>query len=1591
MFTQLFKANFMKQNYFKNYLRAFTLLVVLLLGFSQVKAQSCNIAKNPNDNRSCLNSPASFTVSVTGGCTVVNVDWDFGDGSTQPGGTVTASHSYTTVNTTGYTVKATVHCQGGGTTVCTYLVRVYDPPVVTFKNTSVNPQCEPGNLFNIQDSSYSPSGAKLVFKRIEWGDGLNSQVSGNPATWSGPLTHSYSTYIPGDPDNGKPRCYAVVIEVRDEYGCVTRLAKPCYITVGGRLNISFTASYSIKCDSTPVTITNTSTDVMKAFTDRPGLFKQFIWNYGDGTSYTSPLWPSVSDPYWSIHTHLYKNKMGPFDISLTVIDSLGCVNTYLLKKGADNIYTKADFQVSHTGVYGDSDSMCYQGNSFNFKVPQPVHPVYVFKSSYNFGDPNSGPNNVYPQKADDPVVWTRDHVFSGCGVYLAKVVVTVYQPNGTTVICSKTDSAYVKVWGPTATIQSPAKGICVLNRYQCHIKDTVFFTNMSTYCQGDSALKKADGVTDSILAPNTVSHPTVLRLWDFDDLAKALPCTTYSDPITNPAKFGYRIKDTMNTNINCNYSMDSLPKHWYTPGNEKCYTVKLMLEDLKTGCKDEQQLTLALQPPKAKLTGSNSIDLAFEGQKCLSDGNDGRKVKLKWQASEPLCANQFVWLNFDSACGLNNFTPQTAFNPLIFTPPFPAYGCTYPGSPLAGTKANPFSQQGHSFPKQYTKQYTSTCDPTGKITIGLIVQNGCDSAVVTFQDSLWVYWTGCDWGNCTFSNAVQKASCKAAHPNSASYPAYARLNEASKITFFNAAQKAAALALMPTGQVVCYACRDTFWYHNAIEYKDLAATQDAGMVVKDKYCVGDSETYCPSKSASSQQFLLAITWSAYLYVPGKPNFRSVASDTAYMYTDTIYRLPTYHRNRWLIKQYVANGNYMSDTIGPNDVTSQYPRVVTIDSTYCYKLIGGVSTKLVQSIDTFTRDSVKCQKFKFNSNGKWVVNLNVTNTDTCDKANEGTRYPVIVGNKIDFNINDTTFCLGEAVKPKIDIRYWWSKPSPPSTQYDPYDYWNDKGRNPNSGGLSNKEVYWINWGDGGSFIKFDTAIRSIREHTYNAPGNYTIKVMWKDSSGCFDTLILRNLVHVVKPHAAFYIPQKSLACDQIVQFRDSSWIEQDTTLGAKYDHVLPSGVGYNWDFGDGSLASAIKDPTHLYAKNGDYVIKLRIFTEQGCQDSVEHKIHIEGPAPEFELAAGQKDTGCLPYNVNLFISNMSDTTYRYVNINWGDGTDTVLTKASRAAQFPLTPAGIISHTYKVPGRFCIKAIASDTVYDDLGNKLTCNRKFPCDTCEGICVVVYDFVLADFSMPDTVCLGEVVTFTATQDTIIYSEYNWKFGDGQTGTVNKPVYSTTHAYTAVGTYNVDFEPTYFLCAGTKRKPIVVVDTKADFGIDSTEKPKFIFTDKSIGTNYKTKYFWDFGDGATSNEKNPTHIYALLDTGCHTVRLVIDLACQDTIEKTVCNSYFFNKIIPNVFTVNNDGVNDVFDIDIEGESYYNLTIYNRWGQKMFHSEIDGDGKNPSDPNNWNGKVFNNGAEAPSGEYYFTFKYKVKSKPDEEVEEKGIITLIRK
>ena len=122
-----------------------------------------------------------------------------------------------------------------------------------------------------------------------------------------------------------------------------------------------------------------------------------------------------------------------------------------------------------------------------------------------------------------------------------------------------------------------------------------------------------------------------------------------------------------------------------------------------------------------------------------------------------------------------------------------------------------------------------------------------------------------------------------------------------------------------------------------------------------------------------------------------------------------------------------------------------------------------------------------------------------------------------------------------------------------------------------------------------------------------------------------------------------------------------------------------------------------------------------------------------------------------------------------------------------------------------------------------------------------------------------------------------------------------------------------------------------------------------------------WDFGDGSTSEEMNPTHEYDGL--GDYNAQLTVTnaLGCTDSAYTLVEGPVLI--YIPNAFTPNNDGINDAFKVVISEVTRYELDIFNRWGELVFHSE---------DPDEvWIGNV--NGGEhyAPAGMYNYRLKWK--------------------
>jgi gliding motility-associated-like protein len=119
---------------------------------------------------------------------------------------------------------------------------------------------------------------------------------------------------------------------------------------------------------------------------------------------------------------------------------------------------------------------------------------------------------------------------------------------------------------------------------------------------------------------------------------------------------------------------------------------------------------------------------------------------------------------------------------------------------------------------------------------------------------------------------------------------------------------------------------------------------------------------------------------------------------------------------------------------------------------------------------------------------------------------------------------------------------------------------------------------------------------------------------------------------------------------------------------------------------------------------------------------------------------------------------------------------------------------------------------------------------------------------------------------------------------------------------------------------------------------------------------YEWIFGNGGTSADSAPYEPYNV--SGSYLVCLVAYNAngCHDT----VCEGlYVYTEkiIIPNVFTPNGDGINDVFHVTMDDMSEYNLKIFNRWGELVFEADS---------PNiDWTGRS-NSGVLESSGTYYY-------------------------
>jgi gliding motility-associated-like protein len=411
-------------------------------------------------------------------------------------------------------------------------------------------------------------------------------------------------------------------------------------------------------------------------------------------------------------------------------------------------------------------------------------------------------------------------------------------------------------------------------------------------------------------------------------------------------------------------------------------------------------------------------------------------------------------------------------------------------------------------------------------------------------------------------------------------------------------------------------------------------------------------------------------------------------------------------------------------------------------------------------------------------------------------------------------------------------------------------------------------------------------------------------------------------------------------------------------------TIAEGKKYIWRFGDGSadVTTTVPNTSHIYNLVGSYNVMLVSIDSAKCNIAdtsyVTMRVRNDDATLAFD-AIKQLPCNSLSYN---FVNNSvfpAGKPFKSNSFKWdfGDNTATQITG-------PQT----VSHSYAAPGTYIVKLILIDTNY--------CNEP---DTLIKT-LRVAPLVKAQFETPPSGCAPYTALINNTS--LAGTNFTWDFGDGTFSTDVNP----THQYNNVGTYTIKL-------VAVDAATCNLIDS-AFFTITVSGKPTSSFTyfpnppqanEPIAFTNNSTggsSYKWTFGDGdslvTTNINAIVRHLYNATQTYQACLVTTNVYGCKDT----SCQSLQVRIIpvidVPNAFTPNGDGLNDIAYVNGYGIEKMLWRIYNRWGVLMFTSTSKGLG--------WDGKY--KGVIQPQDVY--SYGLEIEYTDGQKYSTTGDITLLR-
>jgi gliding motility-associated-like protein len=562
---------------------------------------------------------------------------------------------------------------------------------------------------------------------------------------------------------------------------------------------------------------------------------------------------------------------------------------------------------------------------------------------------------------------------------------------------------------------------------------------------------------------------------------------------------------------------------------------------------------------------------------------------------------------------------------------------------------------------------------------------------------------------------------------------------------------------------------------------------------------------------------------------------------------------------------------------------------------------------------------------------------------------------------------------------------------------------------NGSATNNRKSFLWDFGDG-STVR--TSAVSV-SHTYTRPGRYMPKLLLQDTT-------LNCTVSVFGADTITAIGIKSYVSPIRKTFCDSATIQLFDSSQAQYDTIK----SYYWTFGDGGTATS-QNPYHTFSDTGVYSVRLKVTTAGNCTDTSASAFVKVRKSPQVKVTGDTAvcvnqpanfvgvvgaDTSLLTWRWNFKNGNISNLASPPSQLYISAGFYTVIASVTNSfgcttnAQSPLrvhplppinagpdqaicrgqnivlNVFGAESYVWKSsPTLSCTRCSApvasplnADEVYFVTG------KVGACENTDSVVVKVIQPTTVKVSVADTICIGKSANLLATGADV----YTWSPSAGlNDANIANPIATpdTTTMYIVIGhDYKNCFADTAYVPVTVYPIPVFQIQ-QHDFTIPVGNS----VTLNTTGSPDIVRWNW-YPPTHLSCSNCPEPVATPIENS--TYKAIVSNLGGCTAEDQVTINVFCNNgnvFIPNTFSPNNDGSNDVFYPRGKGVSVRSMQIFNRWGVVVYQKTNFA----VNDPQaGWDGTY--NGRKLDAD--VFVYRIDVVCETGQVFSSKGDITLIR-